>query len=60
MLAAALSAGCAPSNEAELRQWMAEVRQQARPVTQTVTPPKEFTPYSYESAASSTPSTRRR
>jgi type IV pilus assembly protein PilP len=49
MLAAALSAGCAPSNEAELRQWMAEVRQQVRPVTQTVTPPKEFTPYSYES-----------
>jgi type IV pilus assembly protein PilP len=42
-------AGCAPSNEAELRQWMAEVRQQVRPVVQTVPEPKEFIPYSYES-----------
>jgi type IV pilus assembly protein PilP len=49
MLAAALAAGCAPSNEAELRQWMAEVRQQVRPAVETVKPPKEFTPFSYES-----------
>jgi type IV pilus assembly protein PilP len=47
LLAVAL-AGCAPSNETELRQWMAEVKQQVRPVTQTVPEPKEFTPYSYE------------
>jgi type IV pilus assembly protein PilP len=42
-------AGCAPSNEAELRQWMAEVRQQVRPVVEPVPEPKEFIPYSYES-----------
>ncbi len=49
LLAAAVLAACAPSNETELRQWMAEVRQQVRPVTQSVPEPKEFTPYSYES-----------
>jgi len=48
MTAAAIT-GCAPSNETELRQWMAEVRQQVRPVSQPVPEPKEFTPYSYES-----------
>jgi len=47
--AAALAAGCAPSNETELRQWMAEVRQQVRPVTNPVAPPKEFAPFAYES-----------
>ncbi len=47
--AAALAAGCAPSGERELREWMAEVRQQVRPVVQEVTPPKEFTPFAYES-----------
>jgi type IV pilus assembly protein PilP len=51
LLAAVLAAGCAPSNESELRQWMAEVRQQVRPVAETVPEPKEFTPYSYESRA---------
>jgi len=51
MVAAVLAAGCAPSNETELRQWMAEVRQQVRPVTNPVAPPKEFTPYDYESAS---------
>lgn len=49
LLACALMAGCAPSNEAELRQWMGEVRQQVRPIAQTVPEPKEFSPYSYES-----------
>lgn len=49
LVAAAVLAGCAPSNETELRQWMSEVRQQVRPVAQTVPAPKEFTPYSYES-----------
>jgi type IV pilus assembly protein PilP len=44
-----LLAGCAPSNEAELRQWMNEVRQQVRPIVQNVPEPKEFIPYSYES-----------
>jgi len=49
MAVAALMAGCTPSNETELRQWMAEVRQQVRPVTNPVAPPKEFTPHRYES-----------
>jgi type IV pilus assembly protein PilP len=48
---AVMAAGCAPSSETELRQWMAEVRQQVRPVTNPVAPPKEFTPYGYESGA---------
>jgi len=45
----ALLAGCAQSNEAELRTWMSDVRQQIRPLVQTVPEPKEFIPYSYES-----------
>lgn len=49
LLLAVAVAGCAPSNESELRQWMAEVRQQVRPTSQPVSEPKEFTPYSYES-----------
>ena len=49
LAAALLAAGCAPSNETELRQWMTEVRQQVRPVAQAVPEPKEFVPYSYES-----------
>jgi type IV pilus assembly protein PilP len=48
LLAAALAAGCAPSNETELRQWMAEVRQQVRPAVEPVSPPKEFTPFAYD------------
>lgn len=48
MAAVVLVAGCAPSNETELRQWMAEVRQQVRPVTNPVAPPKEFTPFVYD------------
>ena len=51
MAAVALVAGCAPSNETELRQWMAEVRQQVRPATNPVAPPKEFNPYAYESGS---------
>ena len=49
LLTALAAAGCAPSNENELRQWMAEVRQQVKPVSQPVPEPKEFTPSSYES-----------
>ena len=49
LLAAAVITGCAPSSETELRQWMSEVRQQVRPVSQPVPAPKEFTPYTYES-----------
>jgi type IV pilus assembly protein PilP len=49
LLALALITGCTRSNEAELRQWMAEIRQQVRPVVQSVPEPKDFAPYSYES-----------
>jgi len=48
LVSIALTAGCAPSNEAELRQWMTEIRQQVRPVVQDVPAPKDFAPYSYE------------
>ena len=51
MMAAAMLAGCAASNETELRQWMAEVRSSIKPVTQAVPAPKEFTPFSYENRA---------
>lgn len=46
--AAALSAACSMSNEVEIQQWMAEVRQTMKPSTQPVPEPKEFTPYAYE------------
>jgi type IV pilus assembly protein PilP len=46
---AALVAACSPSNETELRQWMAETRQTVKPTSQAVPAPKEFTPYAYES-----------
>ncbi|HXF46041.1 MAG TPA: pilus assembly protein PilP [Burkholderiaceae bacterium] len=46
--AAALSAACMGSNEVEIQQWMAEVRQTMKPSTQPVPEPKEFTPYAYE------------
>jgi len=50
-IAVAMAAGCVQSPDAELRQWMNDVRQQIRPVVQTVPEPKEFIPYSYESRA---------
>lgn len=40
--------GCMASNEVEIQQWMAEVRQGMRPTTQPVPEPKEFTPFAYE------------
>lgn len=46
--AAALLAGCLGSDEGEIQQWMAEVRQTMKPNTQPVPEPKEFTPYAYE------------
>jgi type IV pilus assembly protein PilP len=41
-------AGCTSSNEVEIQQWMAEVRQTMKPTTQPVPEPKEFAPYAYE------------
>lgn len=49
VLVAALLAACSASNEAEIRQWMADVRQGMKPTTEPVPPPKEFTPYAYDS-----------
>jgi len=41
-------AGCTSTNEVEIQQWMAEVRQTMKPTTQPVPEPKEFAPYAYE------------
>jgi len=41
-------AGCTASNEVEIQQWMAEVRQTMKPTTQPVPEPKEFSPFAYE------------
>lgn len=50
MLTVALAlGGCSASNETEIRQWMAEVRQGMKPTTEQVPPPKEFQPFSYDS-----------
>lgn len=52
VLAAALAvSGCSLSNEEEIHQWMASVRQGMRPTVTPVPEPKEFTPQSYESAS---------
>jgi type IV pilus assembly protein PilP len=42
-----LLAGCGSSGEDELRQWMAEQRQQAKPKVQPISEPKPFKPESY-------------
>jgi type IV pilus assembly protein PilP len=41
-------AGCTASNEVEIQQWMAEVRQSMKPTTQPVPEPKDFSPFAYE------------
>ncbi|HEX4585287.1 MAG TPA: pilus assembly protein PilP [Burkholderiaceae bacterium] len=51
MGAAALLAGCGASDESELRTWMNSVKQSTRVTTQPVPPPKEFTPFVYDSSA---------
>jgi len=43
--------GCTASNEVEIQQWMAEVRQSMKPTTQAVPEPKEFAPFAYEAKA---------
>ncbi|HTT10431.1 MAG TPA: pilus assembly protein PilP [Burkholderiaceae bacterium] len=40
--------GCTASNEIEIQQWMAEVRQGMKPTTQAVPEPKEFAPFAYD------------
>jgi type IV pilus assembly protein PilP len=49
VLIAAL-AGCGPSNETELRQWMAEVRQTTKPTVEPVSPPRPFKPRQFTDA----------
>jgi type IV pilus assembly protein PilP len=49
ILIPAVLAGCGASNESELRQWMATVRQGIKPTVEPVPPPKEFIPYAYDS-----------
>lgn len=49
ILAAAVVSACSVSGESEIRQWMADVRQNMKPTTEPVPPPKEFTPFTYES-----------
>ena len=46
-LAAALLAGCSASGEDELRQWMTDQRNQARPKVTPLVPPKQFVPQAY-------------
>jgi type IV pilus assembly protein PilP len=54
--AAALAlAGCGASDENELRQWMNSVKQSTRVTTQPVPPPKEFTPFAYDSGGAVEP-----
>ncbi len=47
--AAVLLAGCGTSDESELRAWMNGVKQSTHVTTQPVPPPKEFTPFVYDS-----------
>src|SRR5438445_13897968 len=47
--AAVLLAGCGTSDESELRAWMNSVKQSTHVTTQPVPPPKEFTPFVYDS-----------
>jgi len=42
-----LLAGCGDDGVPEVRQWMAEVRQQTRVVVPTLSAPKTFTPFAY-------------
>jgi type IV pilus assembly protein PilP len=48
-------AGCGASDESELRQWMKSVKDSTHATTQPVPPPKEFTPFVYDSAGAVEP-----
>ena len=53
--AALVLAGCGTSDETELRGWMTTVKQSTRVTTQPVPPPKEFTPFVYDSGGAVEP-----
>ena len=46
-----LIAGCGASNEADIRQWMVEERNQTRPKVAPIPEPKQFRPEAYTNAA---------
>lgn len=47
--------GCSSSREDDIRQWMAEERNQTRPKVDPIPAPKQFKPESYTNAASTEP-----
>jgi type IV pilus assembly protein PilP len=49
--AALLLAGCGMSSEAELQQWMSNLKSTMKPNTEPVPDPKEFAPYAYSGAS---------
>lgn len=51
----ALFAGCGSSSEDELRQWMVEERNQARPKVAPIPAPKQFVPEAYTNTATIEP-----
>ncbi|NMM77361.1 pilus assembly protein PilP [Acidovorax sp. SRB_14] len=48
-------AGCGPSGEDELRQWMADERAQTKPRVTPITEPKQFQPQAYTAEGSMEP-----
>jgi type IV pilus assembly protein PilP len=51
----ALLAGCAPSGQEELRQWMNEQRAQTKPRVQPIPEPKKFAPQPYTQEGATDP-----
>jgi type IV pilus assembly protein PilP len=47
--------GCGTSNEDELRQWVAEQRNQTRPKVEPIPEPKQFTPQAYTEGSATDP-----
>ena len=47
--------GCGGSSESEVRQWMAQTKQQTRPYVHKVDAPKKFTPFTYTQQESVAP-----
>jgi type IV pilus assembly protein PilP len=53
--AALVLAGCGASDEDELRQWVAEQRNQTRPKVEPIPEPKQFTPQAYTEGSATDP-----
>ena len=54
-ICAVLLAGCSPSGQEELQQWMTEQRAQTKPHIQPIPEPKKFTPQAYTQEGSIDP-----